>query len=101
MSGRAPSQNGEFNGVGRWRRETGRPGVYAGAYPGQDEAEIRELRRLDREAWGRLAPESLDPPLPLWAIDDIEGYSAVTLDELGVMRDLELWGYDPFTEYEA
>jgi len=54
------------------------------ASPLTERADIEDCRRI----LGRVARWSLE--------DEIESYGAGSAEELGAMRDLELWGYDPF-----
>jgi len=83
MSGR-PSANGDFNGPGTFRYSVPRA-RHENAHPlGPDRAEAEECRRL-------LGSAPVDR-----MVEEIEGYQATSAEELGALRDLELWGENPF-----
>jgi hypothetical protein len=79
------SQNGAFNGAPPWRVGPDRPrSAPVGA--ALDPAEVAECRRL------------LGPEQTIRAVAEIEGYGCTSAEELGALRDLEIWGGNPWME---
>lgn len=66
------------------------PDRQSDANPITDSAEVRALRRE--------FPTTLGADPDWLTIQEIEAYGAFSAEELGAMRDLELWGGNPFED---